>query len=345
VDGAATPVVWIAPARSADDRRALDAWASARGMHLADPVDAGAPAIAVDRAVADKVEAELDRARDAIAAQETEGAERALARAAALLHGHPELPQAAWLMAEVHRQWSARWNRLEPRDRARADAAWQRAAALDGGRVAGVGETLAPVPPSVRARLALDDAPAGARALLDGVPVTAGDLTLPAGEHQLTVTDGGLVRYASWVGVAEGTLLRVAIPPPPACSTGDLGRAREAEPGELRAPGVRCESWVAALPAAAPARPGTLRVAVCSGAACGPLVEWRLGGLALVPTPTEGGGASAPQGWPTWATVTIFGAGVVASMAIALVATGAFEKTQGTESRFVNGGVKTSSHF
>src|SRR5262249_20105985 len=151
--------------------------------------------VPVDRTVADKVEAELDRARDAIAAQETDTAERALARAEELLFAHPELPQGAWLMAEVHRAWSTRYSRLEPRDRTRADAAWQRAAALDGGRIAGVGESAAPLPPPVHAQLVLDGTSPDTRALLDGAPVTPGDVVRPAGEHQLTVVEGGVVRY------------------------------------------------------------------------------------------------------------------------------------------------------
>jgi hypothetical protein len=88
--------------------------------------------------------------------------------------------------------------------------------------------------------------------------------------------------------------------------------------------------------------PGALRVAHCSADTCGPLVEWRVGGAAVpghepeTPVPAKGG-------WPGWVMATIFGGGVVASMAIALAATGAFDKTQGTEPHFVNGGVKTSA--
>ena len=76
----------------------------------------------VDLTIADRVEKELDRAREAIAALDADVAERALARAETLLREHPELPQAAWLRAEVHRSWAARWTRVEPRDDQRAQA-------------------------------------------------------------------------------------------------------------------------------------------------------------------------------------------------------------------------------
>jgi len=325
-------IVWIAPARSAGDRHALEQWALARGVRLVLPADGSLPEIPVDLAIGSRVEDELDRARDAIAAHETDAAERALARAEALLREHPELPQGAWLMAEVHRVWSARWQRLQPRDVARADAAWQRAAALDGGRVAGVGETAAPALPSARGRIELEGAGPGAVLRIDGIETAQGHVTRAAGEHQMTVTESSSVRYAAWVTFAEGAVVRVHVPGPPACSTADLERAR-VDGAQIHAAGVHCSSWVAALPSGA----GALRIATCEKERCGPLVEWRVGTARLPSGPSTE--EPRPGRWPAWATWTAFGAGIAVATTVALAATGAFDK-QRSEARFVNGGVK-----
>jgi hypothetical protein len=116
-------VVWIEPAGPAEER-ALGEWALARGVRLHGPSAEEAPRIAVDLSMAERVEAELDKARDGATALDAEVTERALARAEAILRAHPELPQAAWLMAEVERGWAVRWARIEPVDRVRAARAW-----------------------------------------------------------------------------------------------------------------------------------------------------------------------------------------------------------------------------
>lgn len=122
-------VVWVAPEGAApagvrsgpgdgreDASRALVEWGRARGLRIVTASErVGGGALRVDPSIADHVENELDRARDAISALDADAAERALARAEALLREHPELPQAAWLRAEVHRAWAARFTRIEPR--------------------------------------------------------------------------------------------------------------------------------------------------------------------------------------------------------------------------------------
>src|SRR5262245_46530783 len=86
MDAAATAtVVWLETPREADVRT-LDSWARARGMHVVTAGSARAPVVTPELAVGNEVEAALERARDAIAAQEPEHAERALAAAGALLH-------------------------------------------------------------------------------------------------------------------------------------------------------------------------------------------------------------------------------------------------------------------
>ncbi|MBX3228048.1 MAG: hypothetical protein KIT84_27515 [Labilithrix sp.] len=171
---AQTPVVWLAEpgARRTEAARSLSEWARARGLVLVAPDEgAAAPPIASaeDTTVAEHVERELARAQEAAGAADTDAAERALARAEAILREHPEALAAAWLRAEVLRAWSSRWLRLEPRDEARARAAWQEAESLDGGRAPGIGERSAPTP--AKLRVTFTAAP-GTTIHVDGVPIT-----------------------------------------------------------------------------------------------------------------------------------------------------------------------------
>jgi hypothetical protein len=361
-------VVWVAEggttqgARSGapdgrdDAARALVEWGRARGLRIVSASDAtGASTLKVDLSIADRVEKELDRAREAIAALDGDAAERALARAEAVLREHPELPQAAWLRAEVHRSWAARFSRVEPRDDQRALAAWQEADALDGGRAVGIGELA--FPPRAHAPVTFTIHGASSRKLvtwLDGVElvptpssggastdgVTTYALDVAAAEHQVVVSIDGDPVFASWVAIASVTpgTPRPAIPihvgDDGACSASSLaGVSRDGS--TVRATGVACNHWIAASPSE---RHGSVLVARCERSSCGPFVEWRSeGGL--------GGGSSVPstgkhgERWPTWATWTAVGVGVVVATTVALIATGVFE-SRPTEQRFVAGGVR-----
>lgn len=373
-------VVWVAPPPAAstgtssgsgardgreDAERALEQWARARGLRIVTAGAAGGDAghaLRVDLAIGERVEKELVRAREAIAALEADAAERALARAEALLHEHPELPQAAWLRAEVHRSWAARWTRIEPRDDQRAQLAWQDAEALDGGRVAGVGEVAFTPRPRTAALLTVQGAP-GRRvvARFDGSElagatsadgVIAYPLEVPAAEHQLVVTLDGDAVFASWVSIAAGSpgtprpTIPVRIGDDGPCTASALsgvslaGTSRAArtsrEPGEVRAPGVTCDRWVAAAPSE---RRGAVLVARCAGSTCGSFVEWRSDGGLLASAPGDSRAPDSREGLPAWATWTAIGVGAVAAATIAVIATGVLE-TRPTEERFVAGGVR-----
>lgn len=323
---------WLAPA-GAQDRAALAEWAMAHGVRLVQPDAEHAAELHVDLETADRVENELDRAREAMSAHEADGAERALARAEASLRASPELPQAAWLMAEVERAWAARWLRLEPRDPERAARAWQRAAGLDGGRVAGIGEHDAAIVAPVKATLVIE-AHGDFEARLDGVEVHPGSIVSAEGEHALVVSQGGAPRFAAWVAIAADTTVRVGLGGPPTCSTDDVGRAHIVE-DNVRADGVRCARWIAALPAGAA---GSLRIATCEGARCGPLVAWRVE-VAISPTASQPRAEPPKKKLPTWATIALLGAGVVATATVAILVSDAVKKPD-PETRFVNGGVK-----
>jgi hypothetical protein len=328
---AEAPLVWLASeAPAAHAQRALDTWASARGVRLVSPRASSSNEIAIDFTIADRVEEELERAREAIAAQDADAADAALMRAEKELLAHPELPQAAWLLAEVERGRAARFSRIAPIDAERAERSWARAAALDGGRVSGIGEPRASTrAPTVRVTIT---APAGMTLTIDGVAASAGAETRDAGAHQVVAAERGRTAWAAWVLFAEGTTIAVPDVSGPPCAADDLSRVRATVDG-IDARGVRCARWVAALPGEGESQ---IRVASCERDRCGPLLEWRaLRDVPLLPPPVGEG----PYAWPAWRTWALAGAGAVAVGVVVLVASGALAPTH-TDVRFVNGGIK-----
>jgi hypothetical protein len=358
VSGAAedVTVVWVAPEAGRDDAaRAVLEWARARGLRVRSAREGSRSALEhVDPAmadrIADRVEKELDRAREATAALDADVAERALARAETLLREHPELPQGAWLRAEVHRSWAARWTRVEPKDDRRAQSAWQEAEALDGGRAAGIGEVAFPSPTRAPATLRVEGASSQRLvARLNGAPLTGTTspdgtttyaLDVAAAEHQVVVSIDGETVFASWVAISTAgsgapPVVSVRVGDDGACAASSFGGVSADGAGGVRAAGVSCDRWVAAMPAE---RPGAVLVARCERASCGPFLEWRTAGFEPAP------GAPPPHvrrggAWPAWATWTALGVGAVAATTITLIATGVFE-SRPTEQRFVAGGVR-----
>jgi hypothetical protein len=347
-------VLWLASAGdSPAETHALRSWSLAHGVELAPPRDEGPRGLAVDYHLAADVEALLDRAHDAIAARDADGTDSALSAAESALRAHPELPQAAWLMAEVERTRSTRWRRIAPVDAEAAERAWLRAEALDGGRTAGLAEEAAEGH-AAAATVTVESVPDGAVAWLDGVSLTdvSGIPTL-AGPHVLAVTlasprfrpgsgeagdlpSGGApgeVLLARWIDVPAGPS-RVAVPVSGTmpCSSSDLARASLGGEG-ISAAGVRCEQWIAVTSSATP---GAIRVARCGRGGCGPLLEWSpLPAWSWSPPP-----ARPADGWPSWATWGIVGAGAAIVAGAIVVASGALQPAS-TETRFVIGAFKS----
>ena len=336
MDAPAT-LVWIAPnPPDAAQSRSIEGWGRARGVVLSAPGEERTPSLTVDPKVGDDVESLLDRARDAIAARDGDAADRAIGTADSLLRAHPELPQGAWLMAEVERARSARERRVPPIDDAAADRAWARAEAIDGGRVAGVGEQLSSTHPAA-ATIAIEASPsalagqADTHIWLDGEPVHGGAVEAHAGPHVLVATWNGAPVWAQWVDTPAGSsTIRIVAPVAPACSIDDVSRAT-LHGDAVDAAGVRCPTWVAAAPGA----DGVL-FATCEREHCGPLLVWHpTASIPWQPPPDHDQG-----GWPSWATWGLVGVGAaVVGTAVAIVASGAL-KAAPTATQFVSGGVK-----
>jgi hypothetical protein len=335
-------VLWLASAQAPDleagRTRALKSWSLAHGVEIAPPRDEAPRGLAVDYHLAADVEALLDRAHDAIAARDADATDSAVSAAESALRAHPELPQAAWLMAEVERTRSTRWRRIAPVDAEAAERAWLRAEALDGGRTTGLAEETAEGH-AAAATMTIEAVPDGTIAWLDGVSVTdVSGIPTHAGPHVLAValaplgSAPGAVLWARWIDLPEGpSRVAVMVSGTTPCSSSDLARASLA--GEaVSAEAVRCEQWIAVTAGSAP---DAIRVARCGRGACGPLLEW---------TPSPAWSWSPPParpaaGWPSWATWAIVGAGAaVAAGAVVVTAL----QPGSTETHFVIGGISKS---
>jgi hypothetical protein len=278
------------------------------------------------------VESMLESARDAIAARERQQADRALESAESLLRAHPELPQGAWLMAEVERAWSTRFRRVPPLDVEAADRMWARAEALDGGRVPGVGEDESPQHP-LPTSLTLDLEPDDTGAWLDGRPLGSQSATFAsrAGLHALVVTRGGAPVWAAWIETpAKSSTAHPDAARATPCSADDVALASSSPEG-IDGHRVQCPSWIAAI---AGQRPENVRLAVCAGGRCGKWVDWP----ATAPwtrSPTAERGTSSR--WPAWATWAAVGAGAIIAVTLVVFAS----QPTPTETRFVSRGIKT----
>ena len=280
------------------------------------------------------MERALDRARDAIAARDAQGVDRALAGAEGLLRAHPELPQSAWQLAELERIRSTRLRRVPPVDVDGAERAWARALALDGERVAGAGEQPSAMRPAA-ATITLDLTPRDATVWLDGRALATGavgPVVSHAGPHAVVVTWNGAPVWATWIETPAGSsVVHVDAPRSPPCSADDVGHAALAG-DHVEAPTVRCATWVAATAGAAP---GSVRVAMCEPGRCGPLVDWHRPTWTWTPPPPV-----PRRGWSPWATWGLVGAGAAVVTGVVVVAAEALQHPA-AETHFVSGGIRS----
>ncbi|MBK6459867.1 MAG: hypothetical protein IPF92_02495 [Myxococcales bacterium] len=334
--------------------RALEAWATARGVRLVGLAQETRAPLPYSAPVVASIETSLTRGQDAIASLDGATADEALGAAETALAAHAELPQAPFLLAEVLRARALRATRLAPPNEAAARAALAEARGLDGGRVPGLGDppeapgpTAATVAIDLVARLAADDA-----LLLDGRPLRPGPTNLEVspeganggrwraraegevarmnvtpGRHQLALVSSGALVWARWLTASEG--LRVAVPVVrTACAPRDLAETRIQSGLAHPPPGALCGRWATAR-AAGP----DVELATCTGSVCAPLVAWRVRAPEAPLAPRY-----VDQGFPTWAKWTTASAVTAILAGVVLVASGAFEAAPRT-TRFTYGGL------
>jgi len=306
-------VLWLAaPAAQPEYRAELAQWAAERGYRpVAPEVRASA---AYDAAAAHQIETLLEDAKTT-----APGSANLFEQLDRLLAGHPELPQAAWLMAERYA--------LEAQQRAREASAGGNAAAelarrsseLEGARATAFGAEASletPAAPEYEPLQLVGMRPRDELSI-DGSPLIPGRQLAP-GRHHVQLWRAHTSVWAGWIDV--GSPARVQIPDPtPACHELDLLGTELTALAPTPAPGVRCNSWAVASPDDS----GGLRLSRCQGSRCS---AWEVQSHS---TATPGATAEAPaverNGLPGWVTWGALGAGVVAGTALVLWRTGVFE--------------------
>jgi hypothetical protein len=250
--------------------------------------------------------------------------ERALATLSSIerdLVMHPELPQAAWLLAEHHRILSE-VRRGDPSSVAEADALWRAALVLEGPRAPAFGagsetRTTSSSPFKLRFR---DLTPRDVLEI-DGASGGAERHVVPGVHHLRVLRDERLV-HAGWARLGEHTEVVLGVRPLRACSEEDLSPTQANGATVVPPRGVLCERWVVAR-----RRAGTLEVASCQKSACSSFQPL----AARDPT----------RGVPPWA-VAATGLGMMAATLLTVWATGGFEPEPAPQGRpvFVYGGLR-----
>jgi hypothetical protein len=331
-------VLWLGSDAQLAERRAdISAWAHARQLHAELLRPSGA---SYDAALADDVEALLEEARTL---PEAPGTPDALQRAERLLLEHPELPQAAWLLAEryaIEAHALAASDSNDDAIAARHADLGGRALDLEGVRAVAAGATPWADRATAQPRV---PAPSGARphdlVFIDAVALQtdSAPMLLAPGRHHVRVARGPLPVWSGWVTLEPGHVEPLPDPAPP-CSALDLADVDAGSAAPAPAPGVRCGRWFVARPSSS----GGLDVAECAGSRCEP---WQRAGTVRSDMAAGSLEAVAPEhdGWPGWATWSLVGAGALAVTGVVLWQVGAFERdAPGTE--FVFTGPSASAY-
>src|SRR5687768_10909269 len=93
-------LLWLGTGSPAAFDADLDGWARARFARLEAPPADAPEGLAYDEAIVQAAEESIEQARIAAASLDVATATKRLAETDELVRKHPELPQAAWLMAE-----------------------------------------------------------------------------------------------------------------------------------------------------------------------------------------------------------------------------------------------------
>lgn len=322
------------------ERQTLAAWAKHRHLTLEPPrAEPSEPRWVYDSRLVQMVEQLLEAARLSAGSLDEELAIEQLRRAEALVYAHPELPQAAYLLAE------AAWQQAALADRqghARlAEIQRGRAARLEGARVPPYAAAT-----QLRTGPGTDDSdplvprvlnvkgPAPSDSLVwDGIRQATLRLTTSVGEHHVQVLREHRIVWAGFVTVhPDPAELILPVPAPAPCTLSDFSSVSLAEDRVDVAPPVRCAAW-------AVARPSTISgidVALCQFDRCGPLLNWRQGFGEPLRYPLH-----EPHPWrlPSWTSYVAAGVGTAAAASLLLWQSGAFDEPARGPASWTFGGV------
>jgi hypothetical protein len=292
------------------ERALLDRYESEQQVQLVAPAPTP-PSVfpPYEREQALAIEGRLDEARTFASSLDEKRALELLAAIERDLLQHPELPQAAWLMAERHRL-AASVRRAQADGARDAEELSARARVLEGARAAAFGEAETEVPaPAAAVEVRFSEL--GPRDVLELDGVKSGSRTsLVPGDHQVRVLRNAEVVWAGWSRLGATPEARLGIRPVLACSVEDLSGLEGRGASPIAPAGVACPRYVVARRAGQ-----TLEVAACRGQACGPFVP-------LVAPRSE------PRRFPVWATIAIAGAATVGVTSLVLWGAGAFDRDE-----------------
>lgn len=302
----------------------LDAFARSRLLRLEAPPENAAAfrASAYAPDVVAEVESSLEAARNGTASLEQNRALSALERADQLLRTHPELPQSAWLMAEVL-EISADVENTEPDGAEAALTLRRRAAALEGSRAMPFTDREPGAADATNATDAELEAPVARPVSVVGLEPSdtlewdgverESPVRTAAGEHHARVLRNGRLLWAGWAKVeANEAELRLPVPETVACSSDDLEGSHFEGGRALPAAHARCDSYVLARARVG----GGIEAAVCERNTCGRIVVWEHGGSPIAHDTQK----------PLWPYAVVLGAGALAVTGLVLWRTGAFDR-------------------
>jgi hypothetical protein len=265
----------------------------------------------------ERIEAELDEARTLGSSLDEAGALALLDRIEAELLKHPELPQAAWLLAERHH--ASALIRARSAEGADEAARLSRAAAiLEGRRAPTFGEAasaLAGEAPRVKVRVrGLDPRD---RLELDGRPSPV-EVELESGRHHVRVLRGDELAFAGFLDwFTSNAELDLGVPALVPCSAQDLRDVEGAHGYAPAAPsGITCRRWVVVRRS-----PRGLELAECSFERCKSFTP--LSGPA--PKPRE---STRERDFPVWASVALASLGAIGTGSLVLWSAGVFDRRE-----------------
>jgi hypothetical protein len=321
----AVVVVWLGvTSLRAPHEPDLASWAVARQVTLEDvAADAPLPNTGHDDALASKIETLI---AEALSVGEAGEAASVLTAAETLLRGHADLPQSAWLMAEILHARVA----LGVVAGADAIAAQRHAEALEGTREAtydpGPGakpkgaeehRTDTPIPePEEPLHFGTDGPLPTDDVYMDGVRGIRA--TVASSEHHYRVVRGDGLAWAGWADAAG--VARIRVPGTLPCSASDLGAVGESGGRIILNHRVLCPEWAAARTRG----DERIEVARCHGSSCGTFLPWKRQWGASFEMPVHPPWPAPKRSdWILWTAASVAAA---ATTGIVLWQAGAFEK-------------------
>jgi hypothetical protein len=319
----ATLLLFLAGELTQGERSALDEFSRRKHLSLGAPAPTPrTPYPAYRHELVLDLEGRLDEARTLASSLDEDHALELLGAIERDLSAHPELPQAAWLLAEHHRI-AADVRRAAPEGAPAAEQLDRQAHALEGARAAAFGTEPGLAPASDTVRVVVRDLDPRDSLEIDGV-TGKNDRSLEPGVHQARVLRGGELAFAGWATLTVSGEVALGVRPLVPCSSEDLGSVLLRGRVVSGTSGVRCPRFVIARREA-----DQLEVADCTGSACSPF------------TPLKEPRSSSIGGLSPWAFAALTTTGVVAAMLLTTWAAGGFQREQPPDKTvFVYGGLQ-----